>query len=306
MYLGIKDIVSKIYQKFQFDLIHAHSLLPDGFAGTLVRKKIGVPLIVTIHGSDLLIYPYRNKKIFSHSLKVLNNTSRIITVSYHLKNKCYNEFNVPEEKIKVIPNGFNHRAFNFKPTYFKKRKVNNQFIILFIGHIIKAKGIFDLLNAIIIIRKLEQNIYKRISWVVVGQGTDIAEFKEHLRTFDIDNVIEVIGQVPHEKISEYMKNADFVILPSWSEGLPTVLVEAMASGLPIIATKVGGIPEIVNKDTGVLVEPKNPEDLARGIINAITKKWDRQLICEYAKNYTWEKNAEKTIEIYNKVLNNVR
>jgi glycosyltransferase involved in cell wall biosynthesis len=150
MYLGIKELVAKIYQEFKFDLIHAHTLLPDGFAGILVRKKMRIPLIVTVHGSDLLIYPYRNKLIFSNSLKVLNKTSRIITVSYHLKNKCYNEFNVLEEKIKVIPNGFNHRAFNFKPTNFKKRKVNNQFIILFIGHITKAKGIFDLLNAIII------------------------------------------------------------------------------------------------------------------------------------------------------------
>ena len=303
MYLGIKNILRKIYKHFSFNLIHAHALLPDGFAGTLLKKKIGVPLIVTIHGSDLLIYPYRNKGTFSYSLKVLNKASKIITVSSQLKNKCYNEFNVSEEKIKVIPNGYNHRIFNFKPTDFNKRKVNNRFIILFIGHIIKAKGIFDLLNAIEIIRKLDQNIYKKISWVIVGKGADMVEFKKRLNTFNINNDIKVVGQVPHEKISKYMKNADFIILPSWSEGLPATLVEAMGCGLPIVATKVGGIPEIINKDIGILVEPKSPEGLAKGIMNAISMDWNRQLISEYAKSYTWKKNAEKTIKIYKEALN---
>jgi glycosyltransferase involved in cell wall biosynthesis len=299
MYLGIRELVTKIYRDFQFDLIHAHTLMPDGFAGILVRKKIGIPLIVTIHGSDLLIYPYRNKLIFSHSLKVLKKASRFITVSYQLKNKCYNEFNVSEKKIKVIPNGYDHKTFNFKP----KKKVNDQLVILFVGNIIKAKGIFDLLDAIKIIRKLDQNIYQKISWVIVGKGADMEEFKKRLNTFNIINDIKVVGQVPHEKISKYMKNADFVILPSWSEGLPATLVEAMGCGLPIIATKVGGIPEIINKDIGILVDPKNPEELAKGIINAISKDWNRKLISEYTKRYTWEKNAEKTIKMYKEALN---
>lgn len=302
MYLSIKNILRKIYKHFSFNLIHAHTLLPDGFAGTLLKEKIGVPLIVTIHGSDLLIYPYRNKGIFSYSLQVLNEASKIITVSSHLKDKCCNEFNTPEEKIKVIPNGYNHRIFNFEPTDYDKRKINNRFTILFIGHIIKAKGIFDLLNAIEIIRKLDQNIYQKISWVIVGQGADMVEFKKRLNVFNINNDVEVVGQVPHDKISKYMKNADFVILPSWSEGLPTTLVEAMGCGLPIIATKVGGIPEIINKDIGILVEPKKPEELAKGIMNAISKDWNRKFISEYAKRYTWEKNAERTIKIYQEAL----
>jgi len=158
MYWGIKKILREIYKDFPFNLIHAHTPMPDGFAGTSVKKKMDVPLIVTVHGSDLLIRPYRNKRIYSHTLKALNKASRIITVNYHLKNKCCNEFNIAEEKIKVIPNGFDHRVFNFKCTDFKKREINGQFTILFVGHIIEAKGIFDLLKAMEIIRQLSRNL----------------------------------------------------------------------------------------------------------------------------------------------------
>ena len=128
------------------------------------------------------------------------------------------------------------------------------------------------------------------------------KFIHSVHTLSLDGVIEVTGQVPHKKVVEYMKNANFVILPSWNEGLGIVLLEAMACSLPVIASKIGGIPEIINEKVGVLVNPKNPNELAKAIKYTISKTWNREYISEYAKAYTWEKNVEKTIKVYEEIL----
>lgn len=168
--------------------------------------------------------------------------------------------------------------------------------------LLNSKGFFDLLRAMTIIRNSDKELFKKLLWRFVGKITDEEKFMRFLNAHKLKDNTEVVGQVPHDDVAKYMKRADFFILPSWSEGMPVALLEAMACGLPVIATNVGGIPEIVNEDTGVLVEPKKPRELARGIMSALSKNWDRKFIGEYAKNYTLEKNAEKTLGVYRKVL----
>lgn len=85
--------------------------------------------------------------------------------------------------------------------------------------------------------------------------------------------------------------------------MPNAVFEAMACGLPVIATRVGGIPEIATENTGILIPPKNTELLANGMKYMISKQWDRDVIRRHVENFTWEVNAQKTIQIYQEVLN---
>ena len=299
MYYGIRKLIKNIYQDFKFELINAYTILPDGFSALLLERKINVPLIITILGSDLLIYPYRNKRIFMNTNRALAKAIRIIAVSQHLKDKAVDEFGIPEEKIAVIYTGHDAKSFNLND---RKQEGESPINVLFLGNIIEFKGVFDLLRAMTIIRNSDKELFKKLLWRFVGKITDEEKFMRFLNAHKLKDNTEVVGQVPHDDVAKYMKRADFFVLPSWSEGMPVALLEAMACGLPVIATNVGGIPEIVNEDTGVLVEPKKPRELARGIMSALSKNWDRKFIGEYAKNYTLEKNAEKTLGVYRKVL----
>ncbi|MBA7576799.1 putative teichuronic acid biosynthesis glycosyltransferase TuaC [subsurface metagenome] len=299
MYYGIKKLVQTIYESFKFDLVNAYTILPDGFSALLLKKKIDVPIVITILGDDLLVYPYRNKWIFMNTRRTLAKATKIIAVSKHLKDRAVDEFGISEEKITVIYTGHDEKNFNLDERKQQEPSIKN---ILFLGNIIESKGVFDLLKAISIIRNSDEKLFKRLSWRFVGKISDKEKLTNFLNVYKLRNNVEVVGEVPRDEVAKYMKRADFFILPSWSEGMPVTLLEATACGLPVIATNVGGIPEVVNENTGVLVEPKKPQELACGIISALSRNWDRESIGEYAKKYTWEKNAEKTLGVYQEVL----
>ena len=100
-----------------------------------------------------------------------------------------------------------------------------------------------------------------------------------------------------------MNACDVFVLPSLSEGNPTVMFEALGCGKPFVGTTVGGIPEvIINEKLGILVEPKDIDGLAKAIVRALETDWDRKYISNYAKQFTWDKIAEKIMEVYREVL----
>lgn len=301
MYTGIEKLVDEIYENFKFDIVHAHFLFPDGYTGMKIAQKYKKPLIVTIYGSDILIFPYRSKKSFNNTAEILKESSKIIAFGENIENKCLEEFNISKEKIKVLYNGYDPGKFDFNKSKRKREKENIK--ILFVGNMLETKGIFDLLKAITIIREQNYKLFKKILWTFIGDGDDIKKLKKQIQKYHLQNNVKIVGRIPHQETAQYMNNSDFIILPSWSEGVPTVLVEAMACGLPVIATTVGEIPKMVNQNTGILVQPKAPIDLANGIISATSKKWDNKLINDSVKDWTWDKNAQKNIEIYKEVLN---
>jgi hypothetical protein len=301
VYLGIRKLVDKIYRNFKFNLVHAHSILPDGYAGVKIAQKYKKPLIVGVYGSDLLISPYRNKKTFINTLGTLKKASMITTVSQHLKDNCIEKFGIPEKKIRAICVGYDPNKFYFSENQPRQKEENIR--ILFAANVLKTKGIFDLLEAMVIIRKQNPELFKKISWIFVGYGDDMGKFKKQIKKYNLEKNVKIVGRVPHQQIRQYMDNTDFIILPSWSEGTPVVLVEATACGLPVIATGVGGIPEIINQNSGILVKPRMPIELAKGIILAVSKKWDYKTISNLAKNWTWTQNAQKTIEVFKGALN---
>ena len=305
MYEGIKDVVAKIYKEFQFDLIHAHVALPDGYAGMKVAQKYKKPLIVNIHGQDFQQTIFKNNKCKKNIEKIINFSEKTIVVSKKLNKIGENNLQISSNKIKVVSNGINRNDIYIKINKnFKEYK--DKKIILSVSTLKRTKGID--LN----IKAIEQltKEYSNLIYLIIGHGAERVNLKKLIDELKIQNIVKFIGKVSHRKVMEYLDFCDVFSLPSWNEGFGIVYLEAMAQGKPVIGCQGEGIEDFVeNGKTGLLVKPKDVDSLAKALGFLLSNIDEAKIIGERAQkvvleNYTWEKNAEKTIEIYREVLNN--
>ncbi len=303
MYKGIKRLVKNIRKNFNFDIIHAHVALPDGWAGMKISEQYNKPLIVTIHGQDFQKTIFKNEACGKNIELVLNNSEKVIVVSNKLKRLALDNLNIKSKKIVVIPNGINLEDISLEKsnifTEYRDKKV-----ILSVSHLIRTKGIDYNLK---VIAKLKSK-FKDLLYLVIGEGTEKANLVKLSEKLGLTDIVKFLGQLNHNDVMRYMNICNIFSLPSWEEGFGVVYLEAMAHGKPVIACKGQGIEDVIkNKETGLLVNPQDENDLARAIDYLLLNPEQARKIGERAKqivleNYTWEKNVIKTIEVYKEVL----
>ncbi|HDG97266.1 MAG TPA: glycosyltransferase family 4 protein, partial [Desulfobacterales bacterium] len=214
-----------------------------------------------------------------------------------------------QKEIAVVYTGcdLTRFSFNAEARSLLRRELGiapESFVLIFIGHLLRTKGIFELVDAFrILCRK-----YHNTHLVFVGEGQDVQTLVAKVSEVGIEGQVHFVGRRPHDEISDWLSAADVLVLPSWHEGLPNVVVEAMACERPVVATKVGGIPEAVaDGKSGILVERGDVKALANAIAllaedptrRAVMGAAGRQIVEE---RFTWERNAEKTIQVYREVL----
>jgi glycosyltransferase involved in cell wall biosynthesis len=303
MYLGIKDLVAKIYQEFQFDLIHAHVALPDGFAAMMVSEICNRPFIVTVHGQDLQITLYRGKGCKKALYKVFKKARRVITVSNKLKKIAKANIGFIE-KIIVIGNGVSVNNLTQDTNKIKTKNYLNQKTILSVSNLITLKGIdFNLKAFALLIEK-----YSNVKYQIIGDGPEKNRLRKLAADLGINNRVEFLGRLAHKEVLKYMAKADIFSLPSWNEGFGVVYIEAMVQGKPVIGCRGEGIEDFVEHGkTGMLVKPKDVDSLVQTIDYLLSNPDKAGAIGERARklvleNYTWGKNAEKTMKVYREVI----
>lgn len=307
MYRGIKDVMQKIYQEFQFDLIHAHVALPDGFAAMKIKYLYHKPMITTIHGQDLYITINKNKNCKVALNKVFKKADKIITVSSKLKKMAANDIGF-NDKIMVIGNGVPFNKIIAKKDNTLSGKMANSKIILSASSLFYRKGIYFNLRAF---SKLVDK-YTDLKYQIIGDGPEKNRLKKFAIDLGINNQVEFLGKLSHENVLSYMARADIFSLPSWNEGFGVVYIEAMAQGKPVIGCRGEGIEDFVeHKKTGMLVKPKNIDNLVEALDFLLSFPDEARIIGVKARNlvlenYTWEKNAGKMMEVYQEVLDNAR
>lgn len=259
------------------DIIHIHMSERGSFYRKaiflLIGKTFGVPVIIHLHGAnfdDFYNSSSAQRKLCDY---ILNKADKLIVLSVQWKN--YYSSIVPSENIEVLYNG----VFT-DPNKRNYRRSNAQPICLFLGRLGKRKGTYDLIDAVDILK----NKGVKAKFLLAGDG-EIEEVKQTVEKKSLQDYIEVMGWVNSERREELLKRSDVLVLPSYNEGLPMAILEAMSHSLPIVSTFVGGIPEVIsNGKNGFLIQAGNVHDLARSLEELIHNEQLRQSMGEENKN----------------------
>jgi glycosyltransferase involved in cell wall biosynthesis len=241
----------------QCDIIHAH-WIPTGVFAALVSKTLDIPVVLTVHGSDgtLLRAGGLGRVISRFSL---DNAGRIITVSDALKNRVL-EFEPGLRTVSTIRNGVDLEQFPFVEEVPDKRR------LLWVGRMTEEKGVEFLIRAMKKVVARHGDAELRL----VGGGPLRLRMETLAAELGLLDSMEFVGERRRSELPQMYAWCDSVVMPSLSEGLPMVLLEAMAVGRPVIASAVGGIPEILRDgETGILVSPGNVDELAQRIIGLL-------------------------------------
>jgi glycosyltransferase involved in cell wall biosynthesis len=180
----------------------------------------------------------------------------------------------------------------------------NEIKILYVGRLGYRKGILDLIKS----AKFVTEKYKNIKFIIIGKGQIENELKNIVNKMDLDQYFNFLGFVDKEKLIDYYHKSAIFILPSYYEGLPTTLIEAMACGMPSIATRVDGVPELIqNGENGVFIPKKSPQHIAKAIIKLLDEDYLREKIGRNAsitiqEKFSWEVISENILNIYENTL----
>jgi N-acetyl-alpha-D-glucosaminyl L-malate synthase BshA len=252
-------------RKYKIDLIHAHYIMPPGLIAVVCSMFSGTKTAITIHGSDIFVLA--RKPLLKSIIKfILKRSDYVFVVSDSLKENVLKlGIEGLEDKLSITYNSVDVKRFrpDQMGTFKEEMHINPQKpVVLFVGNLVWQKGVEYLIRA-----KEFLNVDAEI--VIVGDGPLLEELKGIVE-FEKMEGITFTGA--RNDIENIMPSADVVVVPSVSESFGIVILEAMASGKPVVATKVGGIPEVVNKKIGILVNPEDPVGLAEAVDKILQDK----------------------------------
>jgi glycosyltransferase involved in cell wall biosynthesis len=293
------------------DLIHVHGHpYLSSFLATKIAKRYSKPLVLTQHNTFI---EYNNiwdtvEKLNDLAIgkQVLKEADKIIVVSNATKNYVLS-LGANPEKIEVLHNGVD--LDRFKPSSEAKDEMRKKLgiakdacVVLTVRRLVYKNGIDTLIaSAEIAVKKNPKLVF-----IVVGKGPDFNEVEEKIVQLGMQRNLRLTGFVSDRDLPFYYNVADLFALPSKSgEGLPLVALEAMATGLPVIATDVGGTSEVINEAYGKLVPPNSPNSLAEAILEFSLKDLSvikKNLRIMMEQKYSWDKNVEKLAKIYEELI----
>lgn len=280
----------------KFDIVHIHTPLTPCI-------KTLIPILVTVH-TPMLIDTRHQGSLFTKLLgrfvsfpiekKLLDRADMISAVANSVASEL-KEYGITKDKVKIIKNGVDSKTFF--PISVKKPKEK---YILYTGRLGRRKGLFDLIEcASILVKK-----YPDISFKIPGKGELLHELKKEVANKGLEKNFNFLGFVSKEKLIDLYQNATVYVFPSHYEGLPTVLLEAMACGVAVVTTAVSGSIDVVNHGyNGLLIPPKSPEEMAKAIKLILE---DKEFAAELGKNarktileqFTWEKIVDDISDCY--------
>ena len=286
-------IVRRLHAERPFDVLHAHMLPRDGHAGLLIARKLGIPFVLTVHGTDIFHYFIPGKKPWGRNIRIARQADALVAVSSLLLSRVapYRERGLS----RVVPNGVD---LSLIPE--KCRNVPHR--ILSVGTL-KARKCMD--------RTLEA--FARISgeWpdatlTIIGIGPMEGQLRERARQLGLADRVTLTGGLPHEEVLRRMSESDVFVLPSWGEGYGIVYIEAMAAGMIAVGAENEGIADTITDGVNGFLVPAGDTDAVETVLRRIFRDEKallplREAGRQAALKLTWRRNAETMDEIYREI-----
>ncbi len=319
--------LEEIHKDSSVDVVHGHGTC--GIFYPLLRLRIRRPLAVHVHGTTLELRRHfysgsnssiRGRRFLQEAFTILrqrylwHRADLLVAVSGAVRRELIELYGIRPDKIVVVHNGIDPHVFKRRADANPLRRklgLENRKVILFVGHFGPNKGLSVLIEAMSsILHKVPEASLVCVGGTPKWLGTHAYwEYLQHsIRSKGLESSIRLLAEVHHHDLPAYYSMADVFVLPSFYEAMGKVVLEAMACETPVVASRTGGIPEIVKDGTnGILVEPGDAPGLAESIVRLIQDEdLAHRMGLEAGKmvrsSYTWEHAARKLLKAYEKVL----
>lgn len=296
------------HEGFDFDLIDAHYYYPDGVAAAMLGLWFNKPVAITARGTDVNLIP--EHAIPRRLIRWASQRARAsIGVSAALVDRM-RSLGMAADRLHVMRNGVDTQRFQIQPQHEARRSLGIQPgpVLLTVGNLHEHKGQRLAVQALLQVRQhlpLAQ-LY------VVGEGPDREPLVREAAALGVANAVHLVGSVPNTKLSSWYSAADVLLLPSSREGWPNVLLESMACGTPVVATRVGGVPEIVLTPlVGRVVQERTAPAFAHAVLDVLAQQeaalnqpaglpeQARQAVRNYAQTFSWDRTSEDQLTLFN-------
>lgn len=295
MYRSLRGHVHKLQKEFPFDIILAAWAYPDAYAAARLAQDFNCPLVTKLMGTDINDLASR-PELRSKIRWTLKRSAYVVAVSGALHDKVL-ELGIPPERVIVQHNGVDGELFQIRSQSEARVRLGlpkDRKLIVYIGNFRLVKGTDVLVAAMGILAGNRPDV----DLLLVGSGELETVLRSQVQAQGLGERVHFCGRQGHGSIPDWICASDVFCLPSRNEGCPNVILEALASGRPVVASNVGGIPEILKKESGILVESENAQALASGLQEALIRTWNPQTLRESVKSLSWQDVAR----VYHQIL----
>lgn len=303
MALGSLPTLLRLRKKFAFDIIDAHFAYPDGYAATLLGKWLHVPVTITLRGTEMPLsrHPARRRRIVA----ALARAARLFSVSASLKRHAVS-LGADEAKIRVVGNGVDLEKFQPMPRREAREKLGlppDVPVLVSVGGLVERKGFHRVIECL---PELLPR-FPELRYLIVGGASpegDIGEqLRKQVRDLGMERQVVFLGPLPSHELKLPLSAADVFVLATRNEGWANVFLEAMACGLPVVTTDVGGNAEVVCKpELGTVVPFGDRPRLEHALTEALVREWDRDGIIAYARDNSWDSRVAVLAEEFNRLM----
>jgi teichuronic acid biosynthesis glycosyltransferase TuaC len=278
-------------KRFNPDLILSYCLYPDGYAGLTVAKALSIPFAAMGVGSD--VHSIHDSFSLKHTKTLLREADLLLAISGDLRERMIS-MGAPATKTRTVISGADPKVFHVRDREVARAKLGiapSAEAVVFIGCMDLKKGLHELVDAAASLQPKRPNLHVYL----VGDGHDAPLVESAISAHNAGGFIHMIPGCDFDQVAVWMAAANLITLPSYMEGCPNVVLEALACGRPVVATNVGGIPEIMSDACGRLVPPRDARALAQALNSVLDSQWDAASIAAHWSR-SWSVVADELLD----------